>query len=328
MISPCTVAGFSSSIPEKRVTNEDLEAFVDTSAEWIVSRTGISARHVLQANENLTDLAIKASTEALKKSGVNANEVTHVILATCTPEYLCPSSACIVAHGLGMGEVMAFDISAACSGFVYALDVAKSFLAASPKAVVLLICAEALSRRLNWNDRSTCVLFGDGAGACVLKNGAMPGGAVLEDVLATSDGAQALHIAVGGGTKNVYKQGDPIGDEFFLTMQGREVFKHAVRNMTKVSEAILKKNNLTLDHVDLFIPHQANLRIIEAVGERLSIDPAKTFLNLQSYGNTSAASIPLAITEALQTGKIQQGMRVLMATFGSGFTWGAGLLRF
>ena len=328
MITPCTLAGFASFLPEKCLTNRDLEARIETSDEWITSRTGIRRRHILADDESVTDLATRAAQAALAASGVAPETVTHVLMTTCTPDYLCPSSACIIAHRLGVGEAMAFDLSAACSGFMYGIDVARGLIATHPEATVVLISAEALSRRLNWSDRTTCVLFGDGAGACVMSKNTLPGGARLEDVLCTADGTHAMHIAIGGGTKRLYQPGDVLTEDFFLSMQGREVFKFAVRNMTRISETILEKNNLSLDDVDLFIPHQANLRIIEAVGQRLGVAEDKVFINVQDYGNTSAASIPLALADALHNGRIKPGMRVLLSTFGSGFTWGAALLHF
>lgn len=328
MTTLCSLSGFASCVPETILTNSDMEARLDTSDEWIVSRTGIKARHILSDDETATDLAERAAIKAMERAGVPRETITHVLMTTCTPDYLCPSSACILAKKLGLGQVMAFDLSAACSGFIYGIDVARGLLAIHPDARILLVSAEALSRRLNWNDRSTCVLFGDGAGACVMSRESLSHSAILEDAICTANGEHAMHIAFGGGSRQAFHVGDTIDENFFLSMQGREVFKFAVRNMTSISQTILEKNNLTLADVDLFIPHQANLRIIEAVGDRLKLEADRVFVNVQHYGNTSAASIPLALAEALEAGRIKPGMRVLLATFGSGFTWGSALLRF
>ncbi|MEG1610912.1 MAG: beta-ketoacyl-ACP synthase 3, partial [Bilophila sp.] len=258
-------------------------------------------------------------------------DITHVLTATCTPEYLCPSTACTISANLGIQGPMAFDLNAACSGFVYGMELAKGILAGSPQARVLLVSTEALTRRVDWTNRSTSVLFGDGAGAAVLTSGAATGGtcpACVEDVLCRADGTQASLLTVGGGTHTRYEPADPVGSTFYIDMQGRDVFKHAVRRLTSISQEILERNKLHLSDVDLFIPHQANLRIIEAVGDRLDLHGDRVFINVHEYGNTSAASIPLALEDARRQGVIKPGMRVLLATFGGGFTWGAALLRF
>ena len=321
------IQGLGTYVPTKRITNVDLMSLVDTNDEWIVSRTGIKARHMLADDENGSDAGTEAALKALEDAGIAAEDITHVLTATCTPDYLCPSTACIISGKIGS--------HAACTGFVYGLDVANSILAGKPGAKVLLVGSEAFTRRLNWEDRTTCILFGDGAAAAVLTNGdagtpkrCLPSAPRLRDVRCGADGRQYPLLTVGGGTNRNYKPGDPVQDDFYLQMQGREVFKQAVRSLSAVCSELLEDNGLTLEDIDLFIPHQANLRIIEAVGDRLKLGSEKIFVNLDEYGNTSAASIPLGIGDACAQGRIRPGSRVLLSAFGGGFTWGAALLEF
>lgn len=299
------IQGLGTYVPSKRITNVDLMSLVDTSDEWIVSRTGIKARHMLADDENGSDAGTEAALRALEDAGIEAEDITHVLTATCTPDYLCPSTACIISGNIGSHGAMAFDLNAACTGFVYGLDMAYGILAAKPGAKVLLVGSEAFTRRLNWEDRTTCILFGDGAAAAVLTNGeagapkrCLPSAPHLRDVRCGADGRQYPLLTVGGGTSRNYKPGDPIQNDFYLQMQGREVFKQAVRSLSTVCSELLEGNGLTLEDIDLFIPHQANLRIIEAVGDRLKLGSEKIFVNLDEYGNTSAASIPLGIGDA------------------------------
>lgn len=329
------IQGLGTYVPTKRITNVDLMSLVDTNDEWIVSRTGIKARHMLADDENGSDAGTEAALKALEDAGITAEDITHVLTTTCTPDYLCPSTACIISGKIGSHGAMAFDLNAACTGFVYGLDVANSILAGKPGAKVLLVGSEAFTRRLNWEDRTTCILFGDGAAAAVLTNGdagtpkrCLPSAPRLRDVRCGADGRQYPLLTVGGGTNRNYKPGDPVQDDFYLQMQGREVFKQAVRSLSAVCSELLEDNGLTLEDIDLFIPHQANLRIIEAVGDRLKLGSKKIFVNLDEYGNTSAASIPLGIGDACAQGRIRPGSRVLLSAFGGGFTWGAALLEF
>ena len=329
------IQGLGTYVPTKRITNVDLMSLVDTNDEWIVSRTGIKARHMLADDENGSDAGTEAALKALEDAGIAAEDITHVLTATCTPDYLCPSTACIISGKIGSHGAMAFDLNAACTGFVYGLDVANSILAGKPGAKVLLVGSEAFTRSLNWEDRTTCILFGDGAAAAVLTNGdagtpkrCLPSAPRLRDVRCGADGRQYPLLTVGGGTNRNYKPGDPVQDDFYLQMQGREVFKQAVRSLSAVCSELLEDNGLTLEDIDLFIPHQANLRIIEAVGDRLKLGSEKIFVNLDEYGNTSAASIPLGIGDACAQGRIRPGSRVLLSAFGGGFTWGAALLEF
>ena len=315
------------------MTNHDLEKLVDTSDEWITTRTGIKERHVLENGVNASDCGLNAARAALDEAGVRPEEVTHIFVATCTPDYLCPSTACVIAGKLGissgsgrMGNVMCMDFNAACTGFVYGLELARNVIQTHPDAVILLVATEALSRRTNFSDRSTCVLFGDAAGAVVLRSD--PAGALweLRDVLCSSDGSLNELITIGGGSACQISEGSVVGPEWFISMQGMAVFKHAVRSMTDESLRVLERNGISLDELDLFIPHQANLRIIKAVGERLGIDENKVFANVQHYGNTSAATLPVAMEDARRSGALKLGMKVLLTSFGGGMTWGSALL--
>lgn len=324
----CHLHALSAHVPDTVLTNDDLSKLVDTNDQWIVSRTGIGQRRKLADTQNASDLGLIAARQALDEAGLAPGELTHVIVATCTPDKLSLSVACILAGKLGAGNVMAFDFGAACSGFLYGLSICRGMLAQSPEAKILFVCTEALTRRTNWSDRSTCVLFGDGATACVLSSADGDRLAGLEDVVCRSDGKQCDLIVVGGGTSCRYTPGDTVDEHFFIQMQGRETYKHAVRQMVRICEEILERNNLTTGDVDLFVPHQANMRIIEAVGSRLKMDAQQVFTNVEKYGNTSSASIPLALVEARAAGRIKAGSRVLMTAFGAGLTWGAALLRF
>ncbi len=324
----CYIHGIGTYTPSRIVTNDDLSRIVDTSDEWISTRTGIKTRHVLADDEQGSDLALAAAKVALAEAGLEVTDITHVLAATTTPEYACPPTATILAHKLGCTKVMAFDFNAACTGFVYGLSLAKGFLASEPTANILLVCTEALTRRLNWQDRGTCVLFGDGAGAIVLRADEVGALARLDDVICHSNGHLHNLISIGGGTNKAFALGEAIDEDFYLHMQGREVFKHAVRNMTAVCNEVLERNGLNIDDVSIFIPHQANLRIIEAVGNRLGIAENKVFTNVQKYGNTSSASVPLAMAEARNEGFVLPDSLMLVCAVGAGFTWGAGLLKF
>lgn len=331
------IKGFGYYLPERILDNAELSTMVDTSDEWIRTRTGIEERHIIAPGQTCSDLVAEAGRMALDAAGVTPEEVTHLVTATASGDAYFPSTAAKAQHKLGIKHCMPFDISAACSGFVYGLHVAKGLLAIEPQAKVLLVAAEILSNRTNWTDRSTCVLFGDGAGAAVITSDAespttgksLMANAAIEGVMCDADGSlHELLYCKGGCADAPYKLGDVVGPEHFLIMQGREVFKHAVRNMTNISKALMDKLGYCIDDFDLIIPHQANMRIIQAVGERLGASTEKVFINVHKYGNTSAASIPIALSEALEQGRIKPGMRVLCATFGAGLTWGAAVLKF
>jgi len=330
MNTSCIIRGMGHCVPDTKLTNADFERMVETNDEWITSRTGIRERRVALNGETCVDLCFGASQNALKSAGIKAEELTHVLVATFSPDAVIPSASCMLSHRLGIAGRMSMDVSAACSGFLYGLETARALIALHPEAKVLLACCDIVSSRVDYTDRSTCVLFGDGAGAVVITAEA-PGlaGARVLDVMVASDGAMGDLLTVkGGGSGTPYKLGDTIRRDFFVEMNGREVYKHAVRAMSGICAELLKKHGLTRDDVDVFIPHQANLRIVEAVGKRLEIPEEKVFTNLQKYGNTSAASVPLALSEAVAEGAIKPGNLVLLGTFGGGFTWGSGLIKF
>ncbi len=334
----CQITGLGVSVPENTVSNFDLEKIMDTSDEWISTRTGIKNRRILRDDENISEYACVAARKAIEEAQIPLSKITHLLVATCSPETLSPSVSCIIAQKLGLSEysglqlisnsnpsLVCFDFNAACSGFVYGLELARAFLALDDNAVVLLVTAESLSRRMNFQDRTTSVLFGDGAGAVVIQKNCE----ALFDIIDVSLGADGDYkdlIRIGGGTDKKVRVGDRISEDFFLTMQGKEVFKCAVRGMVQESLNLLEKNNLSVQDVDLFLAHQANLRIIEAVVERLAIPKEKVFTNLEKYGNTSASSIVLAMAEAREQGLLKKGQKTLLTAFGAGLTWGAALI--
>ena len=322
--------GFGRYAPEKVLTNADLEKIVETTDEWITSRTGIKQRHIAAEGETTSDMAFESSKRALAEAGMDPSELTHIICATFTPDSMIPSAACRLQEKFGIVGQMCLDVQAACSGFLYALQTGRGYLCLEPDSKVLVVASEIVSRRVNWEDRSTCVLFGDASGAAIMTSGAddLDAPRVLDVMLAADGSLGDLLTVNGGGSAYSYKLGEGVGPEFFVEFQGREVFKHAVRNMTDMSEAILKRNGLEKSDVDVLLPHQANFRIIDAVGRRFNIPKEQVFVNVHKYGNTSAAAVPVALAEAVQTGFIKKGDLVLIPTFGGGFTWGAALVRF
>jgi 3-oxoacyl-[acyl-carrier-protein] synthase-3 len=334
----CYLAGLGAALPDQTLDNHAIAELVDTTDAWIYERSGISSRHVLSEGEQITDLATAAARQALALAGQAPDGLTHIIGCTCTPEYLCPTTAAAIAARIGAPPVMAFDLNAACSGFLYGLNVARCIALAQPEARILVVGSEALTRKINWTDRSSCFLFGDGAGATIVgaerpdatRDAAQDAPvAVIEDVLCYSNGADGMLLTVGGGTHRGYVSGKTaVDDDFFIRMSGREIFKFAVRNMIGICRTMLARNRLALDDVDLIIPHQANLRIIEAVAERLPVESGRVFVNIRHIGNTSAASLPLAMAEAWRTGRLRPGMKALLVAFGGGLTWSAALLRF
>lgn len=327
-MQPPYLWGLGMHTPARCVSNTDFEGMVDTSDEWIVSRTGIRTRYHVEPAETCSTLAVQAAQVALTDAMISPHEVTHILVATFTGDYTIPPTACLVARELGI-QAPAMDLAAACSGFLYALEVGRGILALHPKATVLVIGSEVCSSRINFTDRSTCVLFGDGAGAAVLRATAKPQAPMLRDVILHADGAAADLLTVrGGGSACPPVLGATIGPEYFVEMNGREVYKYAVRLMTEVSQEILKRNGLSLSDVDLFIPHQANIRIIEAVARKLDLPLERCFVDVDRFGNTSAASIPIALADARARDCIHPGNTVLLASFGGGFTWAAALLQF
>lgn len=322
------IRGLGFHVPERCYTNTDLEKIVDTNDEWITTRTGIRQRHVVE-NETCLDLAYESSAKALAAAGMAADELTHIIVATFTGDMPIPATACMLMERLGIRNKAAMDLSAACSGFVYALEVARALINLDPQAKILVCGAEVVTSRVNWEDRSTCVLFGDGAGAAVLTAGNEDEPGRIIDTIISADGGPGINLTVkGSGSAHPYKAEDSVGEEYFIQMQGREIYKHAVRSMTAISNEILDRHGFTSADVDVLLPHQANLRIIEAVGKKLDVPREKVFVNVDRFGNTSAASIPIALADARENGFIKDGDLVLLATFGGGLTWGSSLIRF
>ena len=321
------IAGLGTCLPERVLTNLDFERMVNTSDDWIVSRTGIRERHVVSEGESVATIAIEAGKRAMADAGVSPEEVELMVLATATVEQPIPSTAAIIQPVLGIKNATCFDIAAACSGFLYGIHIARQFIITGEVKTAMVIGAETLSRYTDYTDRATCVLFGDGAGAVILK-AAPAGEGILRSALHT-DGTYADFIQMpGGGSKYPPNVKAHIDARLpFIKMRGNETFKVAVRSITEVCQEVLAGAGVTVDQVSLFIPHQANLRIIAAVGERLGLAADKVYLNLERVGNTSSASIPLAMREAADRGVLKRGDLVLLGAFGGGLTWAATLLR-
>jgi 3-oxoacyl-[acyl-carrier-protein] synthase-3 len=317
------VLGCGSYLPEQVLTNAELAARIDTSDEWIVQRTGIRERHIAADGEFTSHLAINAAKAALANAGIDAQAIDLIVLATSTPDNTFPATAVAVQNGLGINHGAAFDLQAVCSGFVFALATADNFLRAGAFKRALVIGAETFSRILDWNDRGTCVLFGDGAGAIVLEAQEAPGKISDRGVLSThlrSDGRHKSKLYVDGGPSSTKTVG-------YLRMEGKEVFKHAVGMITDVIVDAFNATGLSAEDITWFIPHQANKRIIDASAHKLHIAPQKVVLTVDRHGNTSAASIPLAIDVAVKDGRVKKGDLVLLEAMGGGFTWGSALLR-
>ena len=319
------ITGWGMYVPERVLTNADLERMVDTSDEWITSRTGIKARHIAGPGESASTLSIAAARQALERAGLQSTDLSLIIVATVSMDYPFPSTANLVQHALG-AQCGAFDMQAACSGFLYGLSLAHNFIIGGAARHVLVIGVEVLSRVVDYTDRQTCVLFGDGAGAVILSASEEPGG-VLGFTLG-SDGAspERLWIPVGGSVEPTTE--DALRERRqYVKMQGSEVFKFATRIMGTAMEEALAKAGMTASDMDLFIPHQANLRIIEAASKRLNLPPEKVFVNIEQYGNTSAAAIPIALCEAIEQGRVYPGAHLGMVAFGAGLTWAAAVVK-
>lgn len=318
-----TIAGTGSYLPEKILTNADLEKLVDTSDEWITSRTGIKERRIAAPSENTSHMSKKAADKALEQAGLAAEDLELIIVATVTPDTLTPATACYVQSYLGAKNAVAFDISAACSGFLYALKMAESFIQSGVFKNALIIGAEKLSSFVNWEDRNTCVLFGDGAGAAVLRQAHDGEGHILATEIGT-DGKQTDILNIpGGGSACPITIGNAGEQLATFAMQGREVFKHAVTRMRDSANAVIARAGLDPENIDLIIPHQANLRIIEAIADRLTVPNDRVYINLHKYGNTSAAAIAIALDEANRDGTLKRGNHFIMVAFGAGLTWAA-----
>jgi 3-oxoacyl-[acyl-carrier-protein] synthase-3 len=313
-------------VPPRVMTNSDFEKIVETSDEWIVSRTGIRERHVVDKGVATSDLAVEATKRALAERGINANEIEAIIVATVTPDMLFPSTACIVQHKLGIEKVWGFDLSAACSAFVYALQTGAQFVATGAHKKVLVVGADVMSSILDYTDRATCILFGDGAGAVILEASEDGAGIIDFEHEVDGSGACALYMP-GGGSLNPSTHETVDKKMHFVHQEGQSVFKFAVKKMAEVCETLLLRNNVKASDIDCFIPHQANQRIIKATSERLGLKPESVVINIDRYGNTTAGTIPLAMQTAREEGKLKKGDLVLLASVGAGFTVGATLLR-
>jgi 3-oxoacyl-[acyl-carrier-protein] synthase-3 len=318
------IAGTGSFLPERILTNAELEKLVDTTDEWIASRSGIRQRHIAAEGQTTGDLAYGAALAAMESAGVTAAEIELIVLGTTTPDLIFPSTACLLQHRLGADGCAAFDVNAACSGFIYALSIADKFIRSGAVKTALVVGAETLSRMVDWTDRATCVLFGDGAGAVVLKAAEEPG-------------IVSSHIHADGGYKELLW--NPVGVSVGfkpeeknagvrVLMQGAEVFKVAVKTLDRVVEETLAANGLDRHAIDWLIPHQANLRIIEATAKRLDMPMERVIVTVDKHGNTSSGSVPLALDLAVRSGKIQRGQLLLLEAFGGGFTWGSALVRY
>ncbi len=319
------ILGLGAYLPEKVLTNQDLERMVDTSDEWIQTRTGIRERRIAEKGVATSDLAAKASLEAIHSAGLKPTDLDLIIVATVSSDKVFPSTACIMQHKIG-ARCAAFDISAACSGFPYALTIAEGLIRSGSYKHILVVGAEVISGFINWKDRSTCVLFGDGAGAAVVGE-VKDGHGILATYLG-ADGAQAnlLHIPAGGSA--IPPSSDSVSAGLhYVQMEGSEVFKAAVRTMEDAIVEVTKRANIKIEEIDCLIPHQANLRILNAVSERTGIPIEKIFINLDRYGNMSAASTPVALYEAVKSGRVKKGSRIVLVAFGSGLTWAACAIR-
>lgn len=320
------IVGTGSQLPDKRLTNDDLAKLVDTNDEWITQRTGIRERRVVAEGESTATLATAAARKAIEAAGLQPSDIELVICATITPEMVFPSTACFVAHELGLNGVPAFDMAAACSGFIYAINTASNFIKAGQYKNVLVIGAETLSRVTDYTDRSSCILFGDGAGAVVLQRTTEEGkGLIYSQLHSTGEGWEAMQLRPGSR--------HPIGPDMltnkhqFMSLKGREVYKFAVSKFEELIDSAMKHCELTNDQVKLIVPHQVNQRIIDSAVERLSFPTDRVYVNIDRYGNTSAASIPIALDEAWRGGRVQKGDVIIFVAFGAGLTWANAVVR-
>jgi 3-oxoacyl-[acyl-carrier-protein] synthase-3 len=321
------ISGTGSSVPPDTITNDDLSKMVDTSDEWITTRTGIKTRHIASKNETTAELATEAAKKAIEMAGLNPEEIDAIIVVTITPEMVFPSTACFVQKELGAKNAWATDLSAACSGFVYSVSIAQQFIESGRYKNILAIGAETLSKITNWEDRASCILFGDGAGAVVLQRSEEKDRGVLYSTMG-SDGSlwYTLNCQAYGSKNPVSK---PLDDpnKVYMEIQGRQIYQLAVRKIVETVEECLEKHDLTIEHLDMLIPHQMNARIIESAAKRLGIKEKCVFKNIAEYGNTSAASVPIAFDEYYRLGKGKKGDTIILVSFGAGLTWGANLMR-
>lgn len=320
------ITGTGSALPAKILTNADLELMVDTTDEWITARTGIKERRIASAGEYTSSLSSEAARRAMNMAGISSEDIDLIIVGTVTPDFPFPSTACIIQNEIGAHNAVAFDVSAACSGFIYGLSIADSFIKTGKTKKALVIGAEVLSRIVDWSDRNTCILFGDGAGAVILEASDNVN-SILSTHIFSNGSCWNLLYQPGSGSRNPASDRSLDPGLFFINMEGNEVYKHAVRAMEEAAMAALDTNGLSASELSIFIPHQANIRIVSATAKRLALPMEKVFINLHKYGNTSAASIPIALDEANRQGRLKKGDSILMAAFGGGFTFGSALLK-
>lgn len=319
------IAGLGSAIPDKILTNQDLEKMVDTSDEWIFERTGIRERRIVDSKTTTSDLAYEASIKALEDAGIGAEELDLIIVATVTPDMVFPATACLIQDRLGAKKAGAFDLEAGCSGFVYGIIIAAQFIEAGTYENILVVGAETLSKITNWKDRTTCILFGDGAGAAVLRP-VSKGGILTTHLGSDGSGGQYLDFPA-GGSKLPASEETVKGELHYIRMDGNQVYKFAVRVMGQAAARVAREAGLSPDDIDLFVPHQANQRIIIAAARRLGVDMDRVFINLHKYGNTSTASVPIALDEAYREGRLKSGDNVILVGFGAGLTWASACLQ-
>jgi 3-oxoacyl-[acyl-carrier-protein] synthase III len=320
------IAGWGKYVPSKVLTNFDLEKMVDTSDEWIVTRTGIAERRIAAPEECTSTQSINAANEALERAQISAADLDLIIVATNSPDYLFPATACLVQDGIGATKAGGYDLQAGCSGFIFALSTASQFIESGTYDNILVIGAETLSRLINWEDRATCVLFGDGAGAVVLRAAERERGLLSFVMRSNGSGGHFLSLPA-GCARNPASAETVAKAQHFVHMSGNEIFKAAVRMMVDASTEAVAKAGLALSDIDLFVPHQANLRIIQAAAKRMELPEEKVWINIHKYGNTSAATIPISLCEAADSGRLKDGDLVVVASFGAGLTWGATVLR-
>lgn len=316
-------------VPSRVLSNEDLSKMVDTSDDWITKRTGIKERHIAAKDEFTSDMGAKAAELALQRSGLDKSEIDMIVCATISPDYFCmPSTATIISTKLGLENVTAFDVSAACTGFVYALSIAKAFIESGMKKNVLIVGAEKLSSITDYTDRGTCILFGDGAGAAVISATENKDEAIIDVHTAADGGFADLLMTPNGGSGSAHDSQEQETGSCFMQMRGNETFKVAVRTLTKDVVEILQENNIKSSDIKYFVPHQANLRIIKAVGDALKLNESQVVITVEKYGNTSGASIPMAINDIYESGRLKAGELMLLDAFGGGLTWGSALVPF
>ncbi|MDE0482607.1 MAG: ketoacyl-ACP synthase III [Candidatus Poribacteria bacterium] len=322
------ITGTGSYLPETVLTNFDLEKMVDTSDEWIRQRTGIAERRIAEDDTATSDLSVQAARLAIKRAQIDPLEIEMILVATVTPDTFFPSTACYVQKGIGAKNAAAMDISAACAGFLYGLDLANGLIVSGQYDTILVVGGEVFNNIVDWNDRNTCVLFGDGAGAAIVQTTEEPKGILASYIGSDGDYADIDLLGIPAGGSRMPVTSEAIDQKLDkIQMNGREVFKLGVRLMPEAAQRALSKANVSVEEIDLLIPHQANLRIIEAVGDRLGVPREKVYINVDKYGNTSAATVIIALDEAIQDGRAKPGDLILLVTFGAGLTWGSTLLR-